>query len=147
MSRKINKETGLYAFLDKQGVLESGNDELIRATKRRYWLGYKKKWNKEKLKKYKAYTIHYNPKELDFISKAAEKYNIKVTNFIKQSSLANKKNVVDPIAVGEIRGLLALHFFFLQSLSEEDKLSTEQANQMLNKITNLEKEVLAAFHK
>lgn len=147
MPRKVINENGLYAFLDRQGVLESGNEDLIQATKRKYWLEYKKNWNKEKLKEYKAYTIHYNQKELRFIKNAAEEYNISITNFIKQSSLTNKQNVIDPAAVGQIRELLALHFFFLQSLSEEDKLSTKQAEQMLNKIINLEKEVLAAFHK
>ncbi|MDB5198043.1 MAG: hypothetical protein JWO92_6 [Chitinophagaceae bacterium] len=147
MSRKISKQNGLYTFLHKQGVLESGDEDLIQMTKRRYWLEYKKNWNKEKLKEYKAYTIHYNQKQLDVITKAADKSNIKITNFIKQSSLANRQNFVDPVAVGEIRELLALHFFFLQSLAEEDKLSCEQADQLLSKITNLEKEVLGVFHK
>lgn len=147
MSRKINKNNGLYAFLDKQGVLESGNENLILVAKRKYWLEYKKNWNRIKLQEYKGFTIHYNQKELKVIKEAAEKYNTSITNFIKQSSLANKPNLVDPIAVGEIRELLALHFFFLQTLVEEDRLTSEQADQMLNKITNLEKEVLGAFHK
>lgn len=147
MSRKINKSNGLYAFLDKQGVLDSGNENLIQATKRKYWLEYKKNWNRIKLQEYKRLTIHYNQKELKVIKKAAEKYNTSITNFIKQSSLANKPNLVDPVAVGEIRELLALHFFFLQSFVEEDRLTSEQADQMLNKITNLEKEVLGALRK
>lgn len=144
-SRK--KDNRLYAFLEHSGALETGNELIIREAKRQYWLEYKKNWNKKNLKDLKAYTIHFNQKELEVIKKAASKCNIMPTNFIKQCSLKKNQNILDPVAVGEIRELLALHFSIFQSLAEQERLPYDFANQILTRIANLENKVLGVLQK
>ena len=46
MKRKIKNGSTLYSFLDKQGVLETEDNEIIDNAKKHYWSEYRKNYKK-----------------------------------------------------------------------------------------------------
>ena len=107
--------------------------------------GVQKKYNRIKRQENTSFQILFNFKEEKVIKQKAEKYHTSPTNYIKQSALANKKNIFDPVAVGEIRELMILHHNALRTLAGENKLSQPISDRLLNQASELEKRVLDFF--
>ena len=145
MKRKIKKGSTIYSFLDKQGVLENGNDELIEIAKKRYWSDFRKEYKKIKRKESKSFEIFFNFKEAKIINSEASKYHTTPPNYIKQSALLNKKSIVDHVAIGEIRELVIMHHNTLLAISEENGLAEPIGGQLLNQASLIEKRVLEFF--
>lgn len=145
MKRRIKKNSGVYAFLDASGLLENGTGKDIEQAKKQYWKEYRKKYNRIKRKENTSIQILFSFKEEKLIKQKAEKYHTSPTNYIKQSALANNKNIFDQVVVGEIRELLILHHNALRTLAGENKLLQSISDQLLNQASLLEKRVLDFF--
>lgn len=146
MKRSIKKNAGVYAFLDRSGLLENGTGKAIEQAKKQYWKDYRKKYNKIKRQENTSFQIFFNFKKVKRITQEAKKYHTSPTNYIKQSALANNKNIFDPVVVGEIRELVILHHNALRTLTEENKLSQPISDKLLNQASELEKKCLTFFH-
>ena len=142
MKRAKNKST-LYDHLGP--ILETGSEDEIATARQQYWRQYKASWRKAKRKKDKEFTISFNDTELKTISKFANRHNRSCTRFIKESALAycDKEFLVpDTTTLNSIRELLALNYNALQQLSDDDLLPEKKANVCLERIADLEKNVL-----
>ena len=84
---KRKKSDGLYAFLDRQGVLATNDEALIQEAKRQYWAAYKRDWRKQQRKQSKSFTIYFTGKENSSIRKAAASQTMSPTKFIKRAAL------------------------------------------------------------
>jgi hypothetical protein len=141
---KRKQRDALYAYLDKQGVLVSGDEHLIQAAKQKYWAQYKKEWRKQQRKENKAYTIYFNPKEHTCIRKAAVAQSISPTRFIKQASLSmvGKDSFVDPALLGKIREVLARCITDVEELLVISGISMDREDTILKRMEQLEDQVL-----
>src|SRR5258705_9612425 len=103
MRRRIKNGSRLYYFLEEQGVLESGNKELIENTKKKYWKECRKNYKRIKRQESKSFVIFFNFKEFKIINQEAKKSHTSPTNFIRQSALNNNRGVVDRVEIGKLR--------------------------------------------
>ena len=145
MKKRIKKNAGVYAHLETTGLLENGTGKAIEDAKKKYWKEYRKIYNKIKRQENASFQILFSLKEVKIIQQKAEKYHTSPTNYIKQSALANNKNIFDPVVVGEIRELMILHHNALRTLAGENKLSQPISDRLLNQAAELEKRVLDFF--
>jgi hypothetical protein len=145
MKRSIKRNSGIYSFLDNSSLLENGSSEAIEQAKRKYWRDFRREYKKARRHEYKSFEIPFTPKELNIIIKEAERNHTSPTNYIKQSALGNKKKIVDPVTIGEIRELLILHHNSLKTLTEENQLHELTADQVLNQVTLIETRVFDFF--
>ena len=143
MKRKIKNSTGLYSFLDAFGILEHGTGKEIEQAKQQYWKDYRRKYNKIKRRENKSFQILFNFNEAKIIAREAEKHHCSPPNYIKQSALSNKQNIIDKVAIAEIRELVIVHHTTLINLTEENKLSHPINNRLLNQASQIEEKVLA----
>jgi hypothetical protein len=144
MKRKTKTSSTLYSFLEAQGVLETGNSEVILNAKKKYWAEYRRKWKKARRQERQSFDIFFSFKEMKIVTREAKKYHISITGYIKRSALMTKQ-IFDPVAVGEIRELLFFHHNSLESLSEENISSQHLVNQLVQQIVQIEKKVLGFF--
>ena len=145
MKRRIKKNDGVYAHLDATGLLENGTGKAIEQAKKQYWKEYRKKYNRIKRQENTSFQILFSYKEEEIIKQKAEKYHTSPTNYIKQSALANNKNIFDQVVVGEIRELMILHHNALRTLARENKLTPPISDRLLTQAAELEKRVLDFF--
>ncbi len=146
MKRKIKSRSVLYAFLDSQGVLETGTNKDIKNAKEQYWRDYRNQCKKIKRQENKSFEIFFNIKEAGIIKREAEKNNTSVTDYIKQSALTNNKGVVDRVQIGKLRQVLFSNYNAISNLYEQNKIPEQLGNQLLEQMLKMEKEVLAFIH-
>ncbi len=140
--KSIKKYSSVYSFLDKSGILENGTGEAIQQAKKQYWKEYRRKYNKVKRRENKPFQICFDFKEAAIIIEKANKYHSSPTNYIKQSALANGRNIPDPVAAGEIRELVILHHNALRTLEDENQLQKPIADRLLSQASQIETRVL-----
>lgn len=148
MKRKI-KYGSLYDYLAQSGVLNGSNESAIQTARKEYWRLYKLNWRKQSRTTGKEFVILLNKKELQIISEAAQKHKRSRSAFIKIAALAyitRQFIVPDILAVNTIRLLLIENYTALQQLFEENLLPFEIGRIVLQRIEDLEHEVLTSLH-
>jgi len=146
MNTKEKKQT-LYDYLEP--VLEYGTEEQIAFARKKYWAEYKATWRKNRRKQQKEFTVSFTPKELQKMKAAASKYTGSYTRFIKASALAYWQKqylVTDPMAINQVKELLALNYNALQQLSDDEKLKEDVGAILMKNISDLEQQVSMTLH-
>jgi len=141
------KKTNLYDYLES--VLENGTQEEISLAKKDYWKKYKAEWRKNRRREQKEFTVSFNSKELRVLKPVVTKHKRSYTRFIKEATLTYAKQeflVTDPVKVNRIKELLVLNYNSLQQLSEENILDEAIGNELMEKIAELESQILAILH-
>jgi hypothetical protein len=141
------KKMTLYDYIEP--LLENSTTEEIALAKKRYWNNYKAAWRKQRRKERKEFTIDFTAKELQIIKSAAGKHKRSYTKFIKQSTLAycqNKYLPTDPIAINQVKELLAMTYNGLQQLTDDEMLHTDTGNIVMKKVAALENNVLSILY-
>lgn len=130
-------------------ILKTGSEAEIALARKNYWRVYKANWRKQKRIEQKEFTISFNAKELRVISTAAEKHQRSRTKFIKEAALAyctRRFVTTDPLAVNQVRELLALNYNAMQQQWEKKSFLFEQDNHSpLSQMAALEKSVMEAL--
>jgi hypothetical protein len=141
------KKTTLYDYLEP--ILEHGTEEQITLARKKYWNDYKAAWRKNRRKEQKEFTISFTPKELQLLKQSITKHTRSYTRFIKEAALAYCQQqflVTDPMAISQIKELLALNYNALQQQTEENILSTETGTELMQKMGALETQVLTTLY-
>lgn len=131
MKRALKHKSNIYEYLDKSGVLDSGNDEEIKVARKEYWRKYRADWRKQKRKEQSEFTISFTKKEMRILNPAVQKHKISTTVFIKQATLAYIQLqfvIVDPTSVNDIRGLLTRNYTILQNIEEQNLFKETEAS-------------------
>ena len=147
--KSSKKNSGIYQYLDLLKVLESGTEEDITSVRQNYWREYKAKWRRQKRKEEMEITTSWTSDELREINKEAKRHKISKTKFIKTSTLAyiDKRYIVpDQIEIRRIAQLLALSYNSIQEMINENALHLQTGKIILEKIFELEREVLVSLH-
>ncbi len=146
---KRAKKKGIYDYLDSIKVLETGTDEEITLARKTYWKRYKTEWRRKKRKEEKELTTSWTADELTELICAAKKHSISKTKFIKTSTLAyiDKRYIVpDQIEVRRIAQLLAVTYNSIREMLDENVLELQTGKIILEKIFDLERQVLVSLH-
>lgn len=149
MKRAIKKKSGLYEYLDRVKILETGSDQDIANARKEYWKGYKAEWRNRQRQETKEFTIVFAVQEAKDILEAARKHKRSRSNFIKESCIAylNKRYIVpDRLAINSIRQQLAMNKNTLQKLFDENKVSYQTGTTLLNQMSALERIMLTELH-
>lgn len=142
MLRKNKYGSGVYAFLETTGVLERGTDEEIKRMKARYWAQYRKQWKKNKRCLSKTVEIQLTFKEQKVIAKLAEQQCQSVARFIKNAALSSNQRYISPEIVGEIRASLIGHYNSIQTLTEDNVVSSEIGQKLMHQAEIIERKIL-----
>lgn len=145
MIRKSKIQSGIYAFLEEQGVLQNGDSEAIEKAKALYYKQYRREWRKARRKANKSFEISFNDLELGIVTQSAAQHKLSKTAFLKAAALSycQKKYLVPRIEVlYEVKELLALTYDSLQQLIEDNRLSVHTGNEALRRVADLESKVL-----
>jgi ribosomal protein S25 len=143
---KSEQKTSLHDYLEP--VLETGNEEEIAFARKMYWKKYKAAWRKQRRKEQKEFAVSFTDKELGLITSEAKKHHRSRTGYIKHACLAYSEKrflMADLAAFNRIRELLSLNYNSLQQLSEENVLQYHTGNQLMEKIAELERNVLTSL--
>ncbi len=147
MKRATKK--GIYEYLDSIKVLESGSDEDLTLARKKYWRTYKATWRRKKRKEEKELTTSWTDDELTELTKEARRHKVSKTKFIKTSTLAyiDKRYIVpDQIEVRRIAQLLSVTYNSIQEMIYENALQLQTGKIILEKIFDLERQVLVSLH-
>lgn len=143
--KHLKKNSALYAYLKKIGVLETNDEVIIAHAKRLYWKEYKKQFAKNKRRQQKAITVFMNKQEYKTISEVAHKHKRSVTAYIKESSLCYAQQrflVPDILAIYEIKEALQIHHVSIQGFFENGLLPYAISRLILLKLEELERTIL-----
>jgi hypothetical protein len=140
---------GIYHYLDSIKVLELGTDEEITLARNKYWREYKASWRRKKRKEERELTTSWTADELTELTKEARRHKISKTKFIKTSALAyiDKRYIIpDQIEVRRIAQLLSVTYNSIREMMDENALQLHTGKIILEKIFELERQVLVSLH-
>lgn len=143
------KKKGLYDYLDSIKVLEFATDEEITLARKKYWREYKATWRRNKRKAEKELTTSWTTDELKELTKEAKRHKVSKTSFIKTSTLAyiDKRYIIpDQIEVRRIAQLLSITYNSIREMMDENALELQTGKIILEKIFDLERQVLVSLH-
>jgi hypothetical protein len=149
MKQNIRKKSNIYAYLNSIKVLETGNNQDIKAAKKAYYKQYKSEWRKAQRKQTKQFVVILTENEADQIITGAKKHRLTPTKFIKQSTFAYLRKQylpVDPLALATIRQLLAMNYAALRKLFDENRMPFETGRSLLIQMSELEKRVIEELY-
>lgn len=149
MQSKIKKNSNLYHFLHKIGVLENGTPEEIQAARKEYWREYKRRWRKRRRRNEKEITISLCHEEWQLLSQEARCHKLSRTRFLKLACLAymNKSFVVpDVMQIRHISQLLAMTYNSLQEMLDENKIAIDDGRKVQDSVRRLEMNILPILH-
>ena len=144
MARK-NKEPKLYTYLNELGLLKSTDKALVEAAKKEYWNLYKRNWQHQKRAEQKSFTVFFNNKEFTVISEGAKRHSLTEIAMVKNAALAYLKQTfltLDAISTVEIKQTLALTLSAICHAIDEERVSVEIGNKLLEKIEYMEQTIL-----
>ncbi|MDP4103347.1 MAG: hypothetical protein Q8935_00220 [Bacillota bacterium] len=147
MKRATKK--GIYEYLDSIKILESGSDEDITQARKKYWRIYKTAWRRNKRKTEKEITISWTADELAELTKEARRHKVSKTKFIKTSTFAyiDKRYIVpDQIEIRRIAQLLSVTYNSIREMMDENALQLQTGKIILEKLFDLERQVLVSLH-
>ncbi len=139
------KKGGIYEYLHATGVLNTGNDALIKAAKKEYYKHYKAAWKQAHRKQTKEIVVVFTHSQAQLVASAAKKHNRSQPGFIKAACLAymNRRYVVpDVLALNTIRELLAMNYGVLKKMLDDNQLTYQSATALMYQVAALENKVL-----
>lgn len=143
--KRAKNHSGVWQYLEAQGVLEHGSPDEIAAARSAYWKAYRRQYNQTKRK---AFTVSLTVPEAKRIVRAAEQHRLPPCTFLKRSALAylgQSYVVPDAEFVAEIRILFARTCQLLQRMQEESGYEKMQdALQLLEKLEDVVLRALTA---
>jgi hypothetical protein len=149
MKNRVKKKSGVYAYLSSIQVLETGTELEIARARKEYWKEYKANWRKQQRTETMAFTIICTKAEGKEISEWARKHKRSPSQFIKEACVfgyMRKQYIVpDVYAANEIRQLLAVNYNTLKRLFDGSLLPWEVGKQVMSRMEELERAVLAAI--
>lgn len=147
MKGRSKKHSAFYEYLEP--FLEKGDEKQIALARKQYTRQYKARWRKQKRKFEKELTTSWNKDDLKMLSEAARNHKKSKTSFIKQATLAyiNKSFIVpDLFTVREIAQLLTMNYNSIREMMDENALPLQTGKIVLEKIVDLERQVLISLH-
>jgi hypothetical protein len=151
MSEKVDKG-GMWAFLEKTGVLEHGSPEEILEAKRKYWKQYIRDYRRKQRVDKPEFIVWISKKNGDYstVNSAARRHKLAITAFIRYAALAYIRKtyiVPDKSQMYELRQLLSDTLNEIQSIAsrrerylwgKEQKIKDveRQIEKLETKITN-----------
>jgi hypothetical protein len=146
--RNSKRNSGIYAYLEASGVLETGTIEDIAAMRKQYYREYKKNWRKEKRIREREFTVSYSDTELKVVEAAATGKHKTVPRFIKEAALAycRKHWLIDATTLFEIRELLLKTYTAIDALTDAKDRQVPVAT-LLEKIEALETGIHSKLHQ
>lgn len=142
MSKSTKKGSGVYAYLERIGMLEQGTPEEIALAKCAYWREQKREWKKAKRREQKLFEVFFSSAECKVLKAKAAPHNYSITRWIKQAALSGSDGIT-PETVGIVRQLLMQAYSNIETLCEEENVAYYVTEQLLALIAKAEKQVLA----
>jgi hypothetical protein len=121
--RRVRKDTGLWNYLNKLGVLATGDDAAIVEARKTYWRNYRSEHKRKKRKQKLSFTLTFTPKETQEMSVKAYAYGYRITKYIKACVRADiERSIVVPypLVLREIEQLLLTYLNTVKEISERD---------------------------
>ncbi|HRF75747.1 MAG TPA: hypothetical protein PLJ00_03280 [Chitinophagales bacterium] len=149
MTRKAKIGSNVNSYLRATGILEHGTHDQIQAARKKYWSEYKRKWRNEKRKKEKEFTISLDAEQQKIIAQVSKSHKLSRTAFMKSAIFGyiNTTFIVpDSHEVKKISQLLAMTYNSIQELFEENGIDTLSVKELLERLAELEREVLPKLH-
>lgn len=137
MKRAIKQSSNIYSYLNKIGVLSSGDAEAIAKAKKEYWQLYKREWKKQKRHSSASYTILLSNPEAKVIQKKANQYRTSPTNYIKQAAL-HGSYIPDNKTIGQIREMFFKYHDTVQKNMENRDLPEPVGTSLLQAIEHIQ---------
>lgn len=137
MKRKYD-HTGLYAFLEAQGI-ETATPEQLTELRKKYWQDVKRKWKAEKRKENYTVTLYFNQRELAVLNSNAEKLSISRPKYIKKLALRDF-SIPDS---GQLRSILYGNYEALMALCRREYITPDIGAQLLSRMAALEQAVIS----
>lgn len=144
--RKIRPHTGLWKYLEQSGVLDSRDEEKIKATKKEYWRKYDAEYKRKKRKQKREYLISFNTTELQSVIATAKTKGLKVPEYIREATRADINQVyVVPYGflLKEVEQTLLSYKRIIKDIGDKDKRNWlgasknyESLEQIVTKIEN-----------
>lgn len=138
------KESGIYSYLEKSGVLETGTPEEIAACRKEYWSMVKREWMRHKRSQETEFKVYFSAAELKVITVGAKRYKLSKTRYIQQAALADAKQerLLPNIEIlTHVRQLLELLYASIQELSEAGELTPEIEDTLRKTVAHIEHEI------
>lgn len=144
MKRKTKKGSGIYAYLEATGILQTGDAVAIELAKKEYWTQVRKGYKRAKRLQCKSYTIFLTDTELKIVGPAAKMQQYSITGFIKEAALSysNGRGITNKKNIGALREAAMLHYNTIEILHEEKQLPQRIASILLQEIITIETGIL-----
>jgi hypothetical protein len=128
----MKKRSGLYDYLETNGVLGSGSVKDIAQAKKQYWKKVRKEWRKQQRKECKSYTIYLKDKEQRVVARSAVTFALSITRFIKDAAIQKATNSagIDDRIIGKIREAFFEKYNDLQEQEQVPKYVLDQLLQL-----------------
>lgn len=144
MKRKTKKGSGVYAYLEATGILQTGDAAAIEQAKKEYWTQIRKGYKRAKRQQCNSYTIFLTDTQLKVVAPIAKRQRYSITCFIKEAALSyctgqtitNKKNI------GVLREATMLHYNTIEALHEEKQLPLRITTILLQETITIEMGIL-----
>ncbi len=150
MKPKVKNGSGVYAYLDTLGLLATSDESAIQKAKKKYWQAYKKTWRQNKRNSLKSTTVYLNQDEYKTIEEAAYKHKRCLSKYVKEAALyytAQRFLVPDILLVNQLKETLTMNYCALQKLFEENMLPYNVGKILLERLTEIEQQVVEMLHK
>lgn len=145
----MKKQSGIYEFLEKTGVLTNGSKEDIIHAKKQYWALQRKEWKRRRRTEQKSYTVFLKPHELKQITPHIKEGSDGMTGYIKHAVLSyeNTEATVHAKTMGAVRALFFEYYNQLESLLQTHTADAHLTQQLLTLIEQLQEDVLNVLKK
>jgi len=139
----------LHSFLAEKGLLQTNDTVSKAAAIKEYWNCYYRNWQKQKRDTQHSYRIFLDATERQLINDAASITAMPVTMYIKQAALAYTTHT--PIRnnskeLDAIRQMLSTAISTIIYAIDEERINTNDANGLIEKVDRLHDEIIAIAH-
>lgn len=147
MKRILKKHSGIYEYLNEQGLLNQGTEEMIALAKKQYWAAVRKAWKEKRRKEQKGYTVFVTKDEISSIRKVIQDRKGGIAGYIKQATLAAAAGThsMDKKVVGQVRELLFQHYNKVSAYTTGISMSEEVSEVLLYEIETLQHSIIAVL--
>jgi hypothetical protein len=144
---KTKKNTSLYDYLHDTGVLESGDEELVKKVKAAYWRNYHKQYKREKRGKDREYSISLTKSERKHFESEATNHGKSVSMFLKDAAWAYIHNqYLNPDKADLMKALQILSRCYtdIERISHEG-IEAREIRETLGAVAKIEEKLDALF--
>lgn len=150
--KRIRKNTGLWHYLNKVGVLEKGSDEAIKQARKEYWRKYNSELKQRKRKQRRIYAVTFNLDEIKSIIETAKAKGMTVSGYICEATRADMRGAYvtpHPYLLKEVQQTLVGYKRQIKAIAEKDKKNWLGVNRNFESleqiIEKVEKQILQLF--